>query len=165
MTDEQQTRPAWVPEPYSSVSPWVITRDTGAFIDFATAVFGATEMGRMTDEHGVIGHAELMLGDTVLLAFDAPSHWPATPQFLRVYVDDGRATVDRALAAGAEEITRLTPMAWGDVIGRIRDPLGNLWWIQQRVEEVDEAEMGRRMGDPVWQERMAYVTSMDPFAS
>ena len=166
MTDMQRRpeRPPSVPEPYSSVSPWVITRNTGKLIDFAIAVFGATDMGRVTDENGVIGHAEMMIGDTVVLAFDARPQWPDTPAFLRVYVEDGQSTFDKALAAGATEVTRMTPMAWGDVVGRVRDPLGNLWWIQERVEEVDDAEMGRRMGDPIWLERMAYVTSMDPFA-
>ncbi len=167
MTDihHRPSRPTFVPEPYCSVSPWVITRDTAALIDFAVEVFGATEMGRMADENGVIGHAELMLGDTVVLAFDARRHWPDTPAFLRVYVEDGQATFDRALAAGATEITRMTELFWGDKVGRVRDPLGNLWWIQEKVEEVDPTEMERRMGDPVWLERMAYMTSIDPFTT
>ena len=53
----------------------------------------------------------------------------------------------------------MTHLFWGDRVGRVRDPLGNLWWIQARVEEVDEAEMGRRMGDPEWLERLTYVQS------
>jgi PhnB protein len=166
MSDLQQRpdRPAGVPEPYGSVSPWVITRDTGRLIEFATAAFGASELGRMTDESGVVGHAEFRIGDTIVLAFDARPQWPDTPAFLRIYVEDGDATFARAIEAGAEEITRMTPLFWGDRVGRVRDPLGNIWWIQQHDEEVDEAEMGRRLADPVWQERMAYVTSMDPFA-
>jgi PhnB protein len=163
--ERRPERPPFVPEPYSSVSPWVITRDTARLIDFAVAVFDAVEMGRVADENGVIGHAELMLGDTVVLAFDARPHWPETPAFLRVYVEDGQKTFDRAIAAGATEITRMTPLFWGDRVGRVRDPLGNLWWIQERTEKVDAAEMERRMSDQEWLERMAYVTSMDPFAS
>ncbi len=167
MTDVQHRpeRPPFVPDPYSSVSPWVITRDTAKLIDFAVAVFDATELGRMTDENGVIGHAEFMVGDTVVLAFDARPHWPGTPAFLRVYVADAQQAFDRAITAGATEISRITPLFWGDRVGRVRDPLGNLWWIQQRVEEVDQAEMERRMSDPVWLERMAYMQSMDPFAT
>jgi uncharacterized glyoxalase superfamily protein PhnB len=166
MTDIQRRpeRPTFVPEPYSSVSPWVITRDTAKLIDFTVAVFDATEMGRMADENGVIGHAEFMLGDTVVLAFDARPDWPDTPALLRVYVEDAQETFDKATAAGAEVITEITPLFWGDRVGRVRDPLGNLWWIQERIEEVDPQEMERRMGDPVWQERMAYMQSMDPFA-
>jgi len=116
-------------------------------------------MGRVADEHGAIGHAEFRIGDSVVLAFDAKPDWPNTPAFLRVYVPDGDATFARAIRAGAAAVTEMTHLCWGDRVGRVRDPLGNLWWIQARVEEVDEAEMTRRMGDPVWLERMTYVQS------
>jgi hypothetical protein len=61
-------------------------------------------------------------------------------------------------------VTNVTHLFWGDRIGRVRDPMGNLWWIQARVDEVDDAEIDRRMSDPVWLERMDYVQSVDPFA-
>ena len=153
-----------VPEGYNSVSPWVISRDTNAVIEFAKAAFGADEIGRVADENGVIGHAEFRIGDSVVLAFDAKPHWPDTPAFLRLYVEDADATFRRALDAGGIAVTNVTHLFWGDRIGRVRDPMGNLWWIQARVEEVDEAEINRRMSDPVWLERMAYVQSVDPFA-
>jgi PhnB protein len=153
-----------VPEGYNSVSPWVISRDTNAVIEFAKAAFGADEIGRVADENGVIGHAEFRIGDSVVLAFDAKPHWPETPAFLRLYVEDADVTFQRALGAGGIAVTNVTHLFWGDRIGRIRDPMGNLWWIQARVEEVDEAEINRRMSDPVWLERMAYVQSVDPFA-
>jgi PhnB protein len=148
-----------VPEGYSSVSPWVISRDTARLIDFATAAFGAVELGRMADETGAIGHAEFRIGDTVVLAFDARPDWPDTPAFLRLYVEDGDTTFKRALDAGATEVTRMTHLFWGDRVGRIRDPLGNLWWIQQKVEKVSPEELARRMEDPEWLERMRYVQS------
>ena len=62
----------------------------------------------------------------------------------------------RALEAGATSVTEVTHLFWGDRVGRVRDPYGNLWWIQARVEEVD-AEMERRAGEEEWIERMAYV--------
>jgi PhnB protein len=153
-----------VPEGYNSVSPWVISRDTNAVIEFAKAAFGADEIGRVADENGVIGHAEFRIGGSVVLAFDAKPHWPDTPAFLRLYVEDADATFRRALDAGGIAVTNVTHLFWGDRIGRVRDPMGNLWWIQARVEDVDEAEINRRMSDPVWLERMAYVQSVDPFA-
>jgi PhnB protein len=162
MTDQTATtgdRGPGVPEGYNSVSPWVISRDTGRLIDFATAAFGAVELGRMADETGAIGHAEFRIGDTVVLAFDAKPDWPHTPAFLRLYVEDGDATFKRALDAGATEVTRLTHLFWGDRVGRVRDPLGNLWWIQQKVEEVSPEELARRIEDPEWLERMQYVQS------
>lgn len=146
-----------VPEGYSSVSPWIISRNTAALIDFAKAAFDAEEIGRVADEHGAIGHAEFRIGDSVVLAFDAKPDWPDTPAFLRLYVPDGDATFARAISAGATPVTEMTHLFWGDRVGRVRDPLGNLWWIHARVEEVDEAEMNRRMSDPVWLDRMTCV--------
>ena len=58
----------------------------------------------------------------------------------------------QALAAGATEITPLFTNAWGDRMGRIRDPFGNIWWVQTHIEDVDEAEMIRRMGDPAYKD-------------
>ena len=152
-----------VPEGYRSVNPWVITRDTGALIDFATAAFDAVEIARVVDEKGVIGHAEFRIGDSMVLAFDAKPEWPATPAFLRLYVEDADATFKGALDAGGTAVTEVTHLPWGDRVGRIRDPLGNLWWIQARIETVSEEEMGKRMEQPEWQERMAYVQSSIAF--
>jgi PhnB protein len=153
-----------VPDGYSSVSPWVISRDTDALIRFATAAFGAEEIDRVVDENGVIGHAEFRIGDSVVLAFDSRPHWPDLPAFLRLYVVDADATFKKAMDAGGESVTEVTHLFWGDQVGRVRDPLGNLWWIQAKVEDVDEAEMGRRASDPVWLERMNYVQNVSwPF--
>jgi uncharacterized glyoxalase superfamily protein PhnB len=124
-----------------------------------TAAFGAEEISRLADEHGVIGHAEFRIGDSVVLAFDSRPEWPDTPAFLRLYVTDGDATFARAIGAGATAVTEMTHLFWGDRVGRVRDPLGNLWWIQARIEEVDQDEMNRRMGDTVWLDRMTYVQS------
>ena len=90
------------------------------------------------------------------MAFDAKPGWPDTPGFLRLFVPDAEAAQQRALSAGASQVTEVTPLAWGDRVGRIRDPLGNVWWIQSRVEEVDPDEMTRRWRDPAWTERMAH---------
>ena len=159
---QQPERSPRVPQPYGTVCPWVITRDTGAFIDFATKAFDAREIARM-EVDGAIGHAELFIGESVVLAFDSRPHWPATPAFLRIYVDDADATFARALAAGAEAVTTLVDTPWGDRSGRVRDPLGNLWWIMARMEQVDEAELNRRWGLPQYVEAMAHAQDFDPY--
>jgi uncharacterized glyoxalase superfamily protein PhnB len=153
-----------VPAGYHTVTPWIISRDTAALIAFATAAFGATELARV-EADGVIGHAEFVLGDSVVLAFDARPGWPDTPAFLRLYVADGDATFRQALAAGATAVTEMTSLFWGDRVGRVRDPLGNLWWIQTRVEDLDPAEMERRAGLPEYVAAMAYVQGADFFAA
>jgi PhnB protein len=156
-TTTTHDRAPGVPDGYASVCPWVISRDTNALIQFAREAFDATEIARVVDDKGVIGHAEFRIGDTIVLAFDALPAWPTTPAFLRLYVEDADVTYRRALDAGARSVTEVTHLPWGDRVGRVRDPLGNLWWIQARIESVSEEEMGKRMGQPEWQERMAYV--------
>jgi uncharacterized glyoxalase superfamily protein PhnB len=156
-------RDASVPQPYSTVCPWIISRDTAKVIDFATAAFGAADMGRVMNEDGSIGHAEFMVGDSVILAFDARPHWPDTPAFLRIYVPDADATFEAATRAGGEIVTPLGDMPWGDRAGRVRDPLGNLWWVMSRVEEVSPEELERRWGEPRYVEAMAGATAFDPF--
>lgn len=91
------------------------------------------------------------------MMFDAPADWPPTPGFMRLYVDDADATQQQAIAAGGTEVTAVTHQLFGDRAGRVSDPLGNLWWIHSRVEDVTEEEVGRRFQDPMWIERMAYA--------
>jgi PhnB protein len=168
MSELQVTQPARdpsVPRPYGTVCPWIISRDTGALIDFVTEAFGAKEIARVIVEDGSIGHAEIFVGESVVLAFDSRPHWPPTPAYLRIYVPDADATFEQAIQAGGEAVTTLANMPWGDRAGRIRDPLGNLWWVMARMEEVDEAELNRRWALPEYIEAMAHATDFDPFPS
>ncbi len=137
-----------IPKDYGSITPYLIVRGVPAFLDFLKQAFGAVERGRVPNEDGTIGHAEVWIGDSVLMMFDGKPNWPATPGFLTLYVEDCDATHQQALDAGAVEITSLSTNAWGDRGSRIRDPYGNIWWIQTHLEDVDEAEMVRRMGEP-----------------
>ena len=145
-----------IPDGYHSVTPWVIGKDSAGLIEFLKAAFGAEELGRVTDEQGNIGHAEVRIGDSVVMMFDKPD-WPPTPAFLRLYVDDVHATFEQALAAGATVVTEPTHLFWGDLVGRLSDPFGNLWWVQTRIEVVDEAEMARRMSDEKFISALEYV--------
>jgi len=147
-----------VPAGYTTVTPWLITTDTAALLDFVTAAFDAVELARILNEDGTIGHAEARIGDAVVMMFDARRPAPA---FLRLYVADGDLVFGRALAAGATPVTEMTLLAFGDRVGRVRDPLGNVWWIQQRVEELTFEEMAVRAQQPEFVEAMRYVQSAD----
>lgn len=154
-----------VPKGYHTVTPWIISRDTAKLIDFVVAAFGAEEIARVVGPDGTIGHAEVRIGDSVVMMFDAKPDWPDTPGFLRLYVEDGDAVFQHAQRAGATVVTELTHLFWGDRVGRLRDPLGNLWWIQQRIEEVGPEELERRMTDQTFVDAMAYVQSGEFFAA
>ncbi|MFD8718034.1 VOC family protein [Streptomyces sp. NPDC059629] len=142
------------PEGYTTVAPWVVTGDTGAFLDFVTQAFGGEELGRVPTEAGAIGHAEIRIGDTVVLAFDRSADWPVMPSLLRVFVDDADDTFARAVEAGGQVVTSLADHAFGQRGGRIKDPFGNIWWVVAHVEDVSEEEMWKRLRDPAYAEAM-----------
>jgi PhnB protein len=152
-----------VPDGYHTVTPWLINEDAAGLIDFILDVFEGEDLGRVEHE-GRIGHAEVRVGDSVIMLFDAKPEWPKTPGYLRLYVADDAGVLERAVARGGRVHTRPTEMFWGDRVSRMRDPFGNLWWIHQRVAAPDETEMMRRMEQPEFQRAMEYVQSRDFFA-
>jgi uncharacterized glyoxalase superfamily protein PhnB len=160
-TTPRRARP--IPEGYRTVTPWIISDDTAGVIEFVTAAFGAQELARVYGEDGRIGHAECSIGDSVVMLFDARNHWPATPSFLRLYVEDGDTVFRQALNAGATAVTEMTTLFFGDRVGRVRDPFGNIWWIQTRLEDLTMDEMQRRAVQQEYVDAMRYVSNADPF--
>lgn len=142
------------PSEYTSVAPWVVTDDTGAFLDFVTTAFDGNELARVTVADGSIGHAEIRVGDTVVLAFDRRPGWPAMPSLLRVWVPDADTAIERAVAAGSVVVTAPADSAFGQRGGRVRDPFGNIWWVVTQTEEVPEEEMWRRLSETRYAEQM-----------
>jgi PhnB protein len=139
---------------YTTVAPWIVTPDTGALLDFVAAVFDGVELGRVPLEDGSIGHAEIRVGDTVLLAFDRNPEWPAMPSLLRVFVPDADTAMARAVEAGARVVTESATHAFGQRGGRVRDPWGNIWWVSAVVEDVAPEEGMRRLAEPRYAEAM-----------
>ncbi|WP_431974092.1 VOC family protein [Micromonospora haikouensis] len=142
------------PAGYTTVAPWIVTPDTGQLLDFITAVFDGVELGRVPLEDGTVGHAEIRVGDTVLLAFDRRPDWPAMPSLLRVFVADADVTIERAVGAGARVVTAPATQAFGQRGGRIRDPFGNIWWISTVVEDVAPEVGMRRLAEQPYAEAM-----------
>jgi uncharacterized glyoxalase superfamily protein PhnB len=136
-----------IPEDYGSITPYIIVKGVAQFIDFLKEAFEAIERGRVSNDDGTIGHAEVWIGNSVVMMFDAKEDWPETPSFLTLYVEDCDKVHQAALKAGATTVTKLSTNAWGDRGSRIRDPFGNIWWIQSHVEDVSEEEMTRRMNE------------------
>ncbi|UIX33745.1 VOC family protein [Streptomyces sp. GQFP] len=142
------------PEGYTTVAPWVVTDDTGAFLDFVAQAFDGEELGRVQTDDGLIGHGEIRVGDTVVLAFDRRADWPVMPSLLRVFVADADQVFSRAVAAGSQVVTAVADDAFGQRGGRIKDPFGNIWWVVSHVEDVPEDEMWKRLQEPVYAEAM-----------
>jgi PhnB protein len=141
-----------IPDGYPSLSPYLSIDGAGAAIDFYAKVFGAKERMRMPAPDGKIGHAELQIGDSVLMLADpweeggflAPRAVGRTSVTLSLYVQDVDAVFERALAAGAKSLRPLENQFYGDRSGQFEDPFGHRWSIATHVEDVSPEEMAKR---------------------
>jgi PhnB protein len=121
-----------------TVTPYVAAKGADLFLDFVEAVFTTGKAVRIRNPDGTVGHAEIRIGDSTVMVFDSRPEWPFTPAFLSVYVDDSDAVVERTVRAGATLVTEVTTSRIvGERGGRIKDPVGNIWWVQTRVAEPD----------------------------
>src|SRR3954467_11853987 len=115
-----------IPGGKSTVTPYVAAKGAARFLDFVEQVFTTDKAVRVFNPDGTIGHSEIRIGDSVIMAFDARAEWPDTPSFLSVYVDDADVVVGKAVAAGATIVTEVTTSGIvGDRGGRVKDPVGN----------------------------------------
>ncbi len=122
------------PEGYSTVSPYLIVGGAQAVIDFLREAFGAAELRRYDLPDGSVMHAEVRIGDSVVMIGDAGADWPAVPAHLHVYVADVDATYRRAIEAGGASVGEPAQKEGEpDRRGGVRDPGGNTWWIATQV--------------------------------
>lgn len=135
-----------IPEGYHSVTPYLVVEGADKLIDFMTAALGAKERFRMPGPGGAIGHAEMQVGDSVVMLGDSSTTDNNRVQtgMIHVYVEDCDATFKAALAAGGTQERELQTMFYGDRGGSVRDPFGNIWWISTHVEDVSPDEMEKR---------------------
>jgi PhnB protein len=144
--------PKPIPEGYHSVTPYLAIDGASEAIEFYKKAFGAKERGRMDAPGGKIGHAELQIGDSVVMLSDAlpqfstraPSELGATTVSVFMYVEDVDAVVKQAVDAGATVTIEVSDQFWGDRFGTITDPFGHLWGIATHVEDVPPEEMAER---------------------
>jgi uncharacterized glyoxalase superfamily protein PhnB len=133
-----------IPDGYHSITPYLLGPGTARLIDFLKQAFGAIESGRMERPDGAIMHAELKIGDSMLMLSDGGGEWKAMPASLYLYVPDVDATYQRAIAAGATSVTEPTTQFYGDRHGGVKDPSGNIWWIATHLEDVSSEELKKR---------------------
>jgi len=133
------------PDGYHAVTPTLVVDGAAKVIDFATRTFGAQERMRMPTTDGKIAHAELEVGDSVIMVSDPMGDFPAAPGYLHVYVDDCDSVFKKALAAGGKSQMEPKDEFYGDRVGNVIDPCGNRWTISTHIEDVSEAEMEKRM--------------------
>ena len=141
-----------MPAGFHTVTPHLVAQDAAAALAFYVRAFGAVERYRLVEPSGKIGHAELSIGDAVVMVCDeypdfgavSPAAYGGSPVKLLVYVDDCDAVVARAVEAGATLLRPVKDQFHGDRSGMVVDPAGFTWTIATRREEVSPDEMQRR---------------------
>jgi PhnB protein len=134
-----------VPDGYHTVTPVLVVEGAAGLIEFMQKVFDGKERMRMPMPDGRIGHAEIEIGDSVVMTADAQPQYPAASGLLHLFVEDCDTYYKRALEAGATSEMELADQFYGDRTGVVRDPWGNRWSISTHIEDVSEDEMMKRM--------------------
>jgi PhnB protein len=153
----EATRPNPIPDNYRRITPCLVVQGAGKAIDFYRDVFGATERMRFPGPDGTVAHAEIVIGDSVVIVEDAAPYMgttapPAdglagTPVFQFIYVEDVDATVAHAVELGATLKRESKDQFYGDRDAFVIDPFGHGWTIASHVEDVSEEELGRRLSE------------------
>ena len=144
-----------IPEGYPQVTPYLHVDGAKDAIDFYGKVLGAQERFRMDGPEGTIGHAELQLGDSIIMVSDefpdrdvrGPKSVGGTPVTISVYVEDVDSVFETALAEGATELRPVENQFYGDRTGQFEDPFGHRWSIATHVEDVPPDEMEKRAAE------------------
>jgi PhnB protein len=151
------SKPKPVPDHYRRVTPALVVDGGAAALEFYAEAFGATERMRFPGPDGAIAHAEIEIGDSVLIVEEAspemgikappPAGLEGTPAFLFIYVENVDATIERAVQLGAKLVRPPRDQFYGDRDSFIVDPFGHGWTIASHVEDVSPEELMRRMAE------------------
>jgi PhnB protein len=140
-----------IPQGYHTITPYLIVKDAARAIDFYSHAFGAKENMRMKGPDGKVSHAELKIGDSMMMLTEETSRGDRSPQTLGgspvgifLYVDQVDNVFKQAVSAGAKVEMPLEDMFWGDRYGRLTDPFGHSWHLATHKEDVAPEEMAKR---------------------
>jgi len=141
------------PQGYHTLTPYMTVRNARAAIDFYKKAFGAEKVLQLDMADGTIAHAEIRIGDSVVMLSEENEAWGTrsplslggSPMFLMAYVADVDAAFRRATDAGATEVRPVADQFYGDRSGTLKDPYGHQWTLSTHIEDVSEAEAQKRM--------------------
>ncbi|HEX3282455.1 MAG TPA: VOC family protein [Pyrinomonadaceae bacterium] len=150
-TPQKKVNP--IPADYAGITPYLSVKGAADAIEFYKKAFGATELMRLPGPNGTLGHAEIKIGNAlVMLADEFPEYGNLSPKTLggsavrlHMYVEDVDAFFEKAVAAGAKVLIPVADQFYGDRSGRLEDPFGHVWLVSTHVEDVEPGEMERRM--------------------
>jgi PhnB protein len=133
-----------IPDGYHTITPYIVVEGAAKFIEFLTQAFDAKVKERMDLPGGKVAHAEVILGDSILMLGETTAEAKLQSAGIYLYVPDVDATYRRALQAGATSVAEPADQFYGDRNARVRDAWGNFWGIASHVEDVPPEEMKRR---------------------
>lgn len=135
-----------VPRPagHPTVVPFLVNERMDKLIDFATKALDAEELYRLTDDKGRVWHAQLRIGDSVIMAGDSMGQHPPMPMNLYVYVHDADVAYQKAILGGATSVAEPSQQFYGDRVAAVKDFAGNTWWLANHQEDVSYEDMTLR---------------------
>lgn len=134
-----------IPDGYHTITPYLTVQGVPKLLDFLKQAFAAQEIGRMMRPDGTVGHAEVRIGDSVVMMGEACDEWKPMPGAMYLYVNDADAVYQHALQAGAISMMEPADQFYGDRSAGVKDPSGNQWWIATHKEDVPPEELKRRV--------------------
>jgi PhnB protein len=140
-----------IPAGYHAVTPYLSIRGAAKAIDFYKKVFGAKEVMRMPGPGGLLGHAEIKIGDSRIMLSDeyaamdflGPQSRGGSTVHIHLYVKDADAMAERAVAAGAKLVRPVEDKFYGDRTGTVEDPFGHVWHLATHTRDLSMAELRR----------------------
>jgi uncharacterized glyoxalase superfamily protein PhnB len=141
-----------IPDGYHTLTPHIVVNDAAKALDFYKKAFGARERARMAGPGGKIMHAEMQIGDSIVMMNDefpdmgarGPLALGGTPVTLTIYTENSDQLTQQAIGAGASVVMPLADMFWGDRYGIVKDPFGHQWAICTHKEDLSHEEVTRR---------------------
>jgi PhnB protein len=141
-----------IPDDYTHVTPYLCCKNAAGAIEFYKSVFAATELMRIAQPDGKVGHAEIKIGESIIMLADefpemnfrSPQSLGGSPVSILLYVENVDAVVERAVAAGSKLQRPVKDEFYGDRSGQLIDPFGHVWMIATHIEDVSPEEMRKR---------------------
>jgi uncharacterized glyoxalase superfamily protein PhnB len=133
-----------IPDGFHTVTPYLTVPGVARLIDFLKQAFDATEMHRHLRPDGTVQHAQVKIGDSMVMMGEPQDPWKPVPAVIFLYVNDVDAAYQRAIQAGATSLREPADQFYGDRMGGVQDPSGNQWWVATHIEDVSPEELKRR---------------------
>ncbi len=144
-----------IPEGFRTLTPFLVVKGAEQIIDFLKNAFDAREHSIHRLPDGSIMHAEIQIGDSMLMMSEASDKFPAMPGLLHIYTEDTDGWYKKAIDAGGISLREPTDEFYGDRSCGIKDAAGNQWWIATHVEDVSPEEMKKRQDSFMNQQQSA----------